>query len=134
MTSLGIVEWLAGLCVTDTTALLVELLGGDRPGPLQGRWGMAQSNHAELLVDEGRWQEAQAILDLVANEQMPEGVFWSARRVADHLSVWRGGDILPRGDDIPPAPHHTTLEENARVDDLMAVAYTYGDIASRKVT
>ena len=128
---LGIVEWLAGESATDTTAHLVELLGGDRPGPLRGRWGMAQSNHAELLIDEGRWEEAQAILDLVAGEQMPEGVFWSAQRVADHLSVWRGGGILPRCDGMLPAPDHTTLDENAKLDDLLSVAYTYGDIAAR---
>ena len=131
LTFLDIIEWLAGEETVGTNVRLVELLGGDRPGPLRGRWGMAQANHAEALIDAGRWVEAQEVLDLIAAEDMPDWVFWAARRLADHLSVWRGDTMLPRGDDIPPAPNHRTLDDNTKLDDLLAVSYTYGDIAAR---
>jgi hypothetical protein len=49
---------------------------------------------------------------------------------ADHLSVWRGGQMLPR-DDAPPAPHHRSLDDNTKPDDLLASSYTYADIAAR---
>ena len=131
LTHLEIIEWLAGEETTATQVRLVNLLGGDRPGPLRGRWGLAQANHAEGLIDAGRWDEAQQVLDLVAAEDLPDWVFWAARRLADHLSVWRGNAMLPRGDDIPPDPHHRTLDENTNLDDLLAAGYTYADIEAR---
>ena len=95
LTQLEIIEWLAGEESVATQVRLVDLLGGDRPGPLKGRWGLAQANHAEGLIDAGRWGEAQQVLDLVAAEDLPEWVFETARRLADHLSVWRGDAHAP---------------------------------------
>jgi len=128
LTQLEIIEWLAGENLTGTQVRLVELLGGDRPGPLKGRWGLALANHAEGLMDVGRWGEAQRILDLIAAEHLSGWVFWAARRLADHLSVLRGDAMLPRGDELPAAPTHRTLDDNTKLDDMLASTYTYADI------
>lgn len=130
LTHLEMIEWLAGEETTATEVRLVDLLGGDRPGPLRGRWGVAQANHAEGLIDAGRWGEAQQVLDLVAAEDLPEWVLRVARRLADHLSVWRGDAMLPRGDTTTPAPAHRTWDDNTKLDDPLA-GYTCADIAAR---
>ena len=131
LTHLEIIEWLAGEESVATQVRLVDLLGGDRPGPLKGRWGLAQANHAEGLIDAGRWDEARQVLDLVTAEDLPDWVFEAARRLADHLSVWRGDAMPPRGDAIPPAPVYLTLDDNTHLDDLLAASYTRADVDAR---
>ena len=131
LTQLEIIEWLAGEDLTTTQERLVDLLGGERPGPLKGRWGLAQVNHAERLMDVGRWAEAQQILDRIAAEHLTGWVSWAARRVTDHLSVLRGDTMLPRADGLPPAPIQRTVDKNTEFDDVLASTYTYADIAAR---
>ena len=127
---LEVIRWQAGEDTADVDSRLVELLGGDRPGPLRGHWGMAQCNHAESLIDTGDWLEAQRLLDIVLAEDLPDFVFWSGRRLFDHLSVLRGDGFPERTSDLPASPRRETLD-NTRLDDLLASHYTYADIAAR---
>lgn len=129
LSQLEIVEWLAGEDTGAVNLQLVELLGGDRPGPLRGRWGMAQTNRADGLIERGSWEQAQEILDLVAAEEMPEHVSWSARRLADLLSVWRTGE-LPRAA-VPTAPYPQSSDEETTLDDLLGASCISADISSR---
>jgi DNA-binding CsgD family transcriptional regulator/tetratricopeptide (TPR) repeat protein len=126
---LMVVEWMVGADPIDTSGRLVEILGGDRPGPLPKRWALAQTNHAENLIEAGRWDEAQAILDMVLAEPLAGWVFWFAKRLDDHLKVWRGGRPV-RTDDTPPAPRRVSLEDS-RIDDLLSAHFTYNDIEAR---
>jgi DNA-binding CsgD family transcriptional regulator len=130
LSSLEHVEWLAGEDPVAVSLQLVELLGGDRPGPLRGRWGLAQTNRAEGLIEVGSWDHAQQVLDLVAAEDMPEFVSTLADRLAEHLSVWRDGRTRQRGED-PAAPHPGSMDDSTSPDELLAASYTYADITSR---
>jgi len=126
---LELVRWISGDDVLGSDARLLEILGGDRPGPLPGRWGIAQANRAEALIDAGEWDEARETLDAVLAEQMPDWVFWAAKRLEEHLSVLRG-DRPMRTDDMPPAPRRDSLDDTY-LDDLLASHFTYADIAHR---
>ena len=123
------VQWTAGDPEDLTTiARAVEWLGGDRPGPLPAYWGMACANLAEGLLDVGRWEEASEVLERASSIELPTHVFWSVRRLADHLDVWRGGGPT-RTSDMPPEPRRGGLAERG-LGDLLASSYTYGEAAS----
>ena len=130
--SLGVlagVQWTAGDPEdVATSARAVALLGGERPGPLPGYWGMACANLAEGLLDAGRWDEAAEILERAASVELPTHVFWFVRRLADHLDVWRGGGPT-RTSDMPPEPRRGPLADRG-LEDLLASSYTYGEAAS----
>ena len=96
-----IVEWMAGADPIDTAGRLVQVLGGDRPGPLPKRWGLAQTNYAESLIDTGRWDEARATLDMVLAESLADWVFWGA---SDSTNISRCGAAAPRCAPTRPRP------------------------------
>lgn len=126
---LSMVQWTAGDPESLTTIeRAVEWLGGDRPGPLPAFWGMACANLAEGLLDVGRWEEAREVLERAASVELPTRVFWSVRRLADHLDVWRGGGPT-RTPDMPPEPRRGGMAERG-LEDLLASSYTYGEAAS----
>ena len=54
LSGLEFVLWLAGESTLELAERLVELLGGERPGPLRGRWVGAQVDVAESLIDVGQ--------------------------------------------------------------------------------
>ncbi|MGY2703974.1 helix-turn-helix transcriptional regulator [Nocardioides sp. HB32] len=123
------VQKLCGEDSLDIIHRLLTILGGDRPGPLSGWWGIAHLNHADTLIELGRWDEAQAALALVLGEDLPEWVLGEARRLADHLSVWRDGH-LNRADGEPPRPTGESLVD-PDLNDLLAVCLTDADIEAR---
>ena len=126
---LSLVQWTAGDPeYLATIQQAVEVLGGDRPGPLPGYWGMASANLAEGLLDVGRWDEAAEVLDRALRVELPTHVFWSVRRLADHLAVWRGGRRTWT-EDMPTPPRPGGVAERG-LEDVLVCSYTYGEDAS----
>ncbi|MFC4784290.1 helix-turn-helix transcriptional regulator [Nocardioides sp. MAHUQ-72] len=119
--------WQAGESTLDLDARLVGILGGDRSGPLVGRWGLAQTSRAESLIDAGRWDEAQAVLELVLAERVPDWVSVWTRRLLAQLSA-------RRGDRTPPGPSDSTGQDDwvdhGKIDDLITARCISCDIAA----
>ena len=126
---LEFVVWLVGDIPLDLAVSLMELLGGDRPGPLVTRWVGARSDVTEALIDLGRWNEAQVLLETTLAEPMPDEVRPWIHRMRDHLMVWRGDRPSPRSSDAVATAQQTV--DNTGLDDLLAARYTYADIAAR---
>jgi DNA-binding CsgD family transcriptional regulator len=124
--------WTAGRTLESRQAAeqRVELLGGDEPAAIPASWGMATTNLADVLMELGRWDEADRALNRVLSEpDLPEYVFWFAARLRDHLAVWRG---MPRpdrtGSPADPQDHPGPVTD---VDDLLPARYTYLEVAAR---
>jgi DNA-binding CsgD family transcriptional regulator len=129
MSSCRYVRWAtAQFSVLETDERLVELLGGDRPGPMPGRWGLAQLWRAGSLFDDGRWDEAAGILDSVLAEPLPDWLLRDARLCADHVAVHRG-EAASRIPEDPVEPVDDSSEVD--LDDVMAARYFIADIAAR---
>ena len=110
----------------------VEILGGDRPGADPGAWAFALTNLAESLIEHGDWDEAQTALGRVMTmPQVRPRIFRFARRLSDHLELWREGpnpSCVPReltGADEP------TLKTTP-IQDLLGSRYTDADFSSHR--
>jgi DNA-binding CsgD family transcriptional regulator len=93
-------------------------------------WGMAVTNLAEGLIEQGDWAEAQEALDRV----MAASETWSrstdfAARLSRHLRLWREGPDPDYVAGLAPALPEATLDTWA-IQDLVPSRYTDADISS----
>ena len=130
LTGLLFDRWLAGESTLELAERLVELLGGERPGPLRGRWVGAQGDVAESLMDVGRWDEAQVVLERAVREPVPGVGCPTVRRLLDHLAIWRGHEPPAGSWDPSVTPAHATVDDSG-LDALLLARYTDCDIAAR---
>ena len=120
--------WLAGGDAREIERRLVELLGGDRPGPMPGRWGFAQADYARCLIDSGEWDEAERALGSVIVEVPHARVVPWAELLADHLTVLRGGTPAGAAD---VAARRRSKFEGITFEWLVACRELSCDIAAR---
>lgn len=106
---------------------MVEVLGGEEPGPLPRAWGLQSTNLAESFLDLGDWDEAERILVSVLDRpDMPVAVSGFAERLMRHLTTWRRGHAAPYSEcGLPDA----TLEDLS-LEDLVSSRYTAADEAA----
>jgi len=131
--ALAILSWAAGddPGSARTSREAVDLLGGDRPGPMPAEWGLHCANLAEALVALGKWDEAERVLERVlAVDELPPWIRGSAERVAVHLALWRGEPSDWFDWDWPDRLAGLTLED-ADVQDLVQSDYTWADVCSQ---
>ena len=106
----------------------VELLGGERPGPLPAAWAMHSTNLADCYLDLGRWDEAEALLARVRSyEHVREYVLEFVDRLQLHQHVWRVGRIPDyQPGCLPPNP---TVIGDVTVQDLVPTQWTRAEVA-----
>jgi len=131
--SLATVSWAAGddPGSARTYREVVDLLGGDRPGPLPADWGLACANLAEAMVALGEWDGAERVLQRVLGaDTLPPWTRGAAERVALHLALWRGKPSDWFDWDVPVGLARVTLED-VDLQDLVNSAYTWADVCSQ---
>ena len=130
----------AGVTVVGMTAGLVdeaeaasreaiELLGGDRPGPMTRSWALHHANLAEELCESGEWDEALDVLERSrAAVEDPDWIGRSLERVLLQLLVWRGAREIDLG--LTDVLGRRSLDET-NLQDLVWGNLSWADIASR---
>jgi DNA-binding CsgD family transcriptional regulator/tetratricopeptide (TPR) repeat protein len=109
----------------------VELLGGERPGPLPAAWAMHSTNLADTYLDLGRWDEAEILLERVRSYgNVREYILEFADRLQLHQHVWRVGRIP----DYQPGclPTHPTVIGDVTVQDLVPAQWTRAEVAAHQ--
>lgn len=121
-------RWKAARPTLEVDERLADLLVGDRPGPLAGRWAAVQADRARALMEAGRWDEARAALDLVVGEPALGAASRVAQQVADQLAA-RRGDLPPLPPDSSAGSERDAADAGGLVE-LADVLCISGDVAA----
>jgi DNA-binding CsgD family transcriptional regulator len=108
----------------------IELLGGDRPGPLSRAWMLHSANLAEELCESGEWDEAHDVMARARDcgEDEAQWMGGPVVRLWVELLVWRGERNIDlawteclKGEDL----------DGRNLQDLVWGHLSWADIASR---